>query len=75
MYVKNCKYSIKMNGGAKMSCSTRKPILYTVNHIVFTVSKFGDFKRLTYWRSLILVASLFNVIKEVRAIRGKFGPL
>ena len=27
---------------------------FTVNHFIFTASKFGDFKRLSYWHSLIL---------------------
>ena len=32
----------------------------TVNHFIFTASKFGVFKRLTYWRSLILAVFQFN---------------
>ena len=28
---------------------------YTVYHLIFVASKFGDFKRLTYWSNLVLV--------------------
>ena len=29
-----------------------------VNHLIFVASKFGRFKRLTYWRILILAVSI-----------------
>ena len=35
---------------------------WTVKHLIFVASKFGDFKRLIYWRSLILAVSEFNAI-------------
>ena len=39
----------------------------TVNCLIFTASKFGDFKRLAYWCSLILAVSQFNgILKERR---------
>ena len=31
--------------------------MHSVNILIFVASKFGDFKRLTYWRSLILAVS------------------
>ena len=31
----------------------------TVKHLIFAASKFGDFKRLKDWRSLILAVSQF----------------
>ena len=34
----------------------------TVNHLIFEASNFGDFNTLTYWRSLILAVSQFNVL-------------
>ena len=37
----------------------------TVNHQIFANSKFGNFKRLTYWCSLILAVSQYNVIKVI----------
>ena len=37
----------------------------TVNHIIFASSKFGDFKRMTYWSSLILAVSQFNALLNV----------
>ena len=33
---------------------------HTVDHLIFVASKFGDFKRLTYWHSLILALSQLN---------------
>ena len=36
-------------------------IVLSITFIIFAASK-GDFKRLTYWRSLILVVSQFNVL-------------
>ena len=39
--------------------------LYTVNNLMFVVSKFGNFKGLIYWLSLILVVSQLNVLYNV----------
>ena len=36
--------------------------LLTVNHLIFMASKFGEFKRLTFRRSLILAVSQFNAL-------------
>ena len=35
-------------------------LLATANHLLFMASKFSDFKKLTYWRILILAVSQFN---------------
>ena len=40
------------------------PFSYTVNHLIFTVSKFGNFKKLAYWRSLILAVSQFKIFQS-----------
>ena len=40
----------------------------TVNHIIFVSSKFVDFKRMTYWSSLILAVSQFNALLNVFSI-------
>ena len=35
-------------------------LLLTVKHLIFAESKFGDFKRLTYWHISILAVSQLN---------------
>ena len=35
-------------------------LVLTVKHLIFAASKFGNFKRLMYWCSLILPISQFN---------------
>ena len=40
-------------------------LITAVKHQIFAVSKFGNFKRLTYWRSLILVVSNLMPIKII----------
>ena len=39
-------------------------IVMTVNHLIFAASKVGDFKRLTYWCSLILVVPQVNAYQS-----------
>ena len=34
----------------------------TENHLISATSKLGDFKKLTYWRSLVLADSQFNAL-------------
>ena len=48
--------------------------------LIFAVSKFGDFKRQSYWRYLILAVSQFNVLNKLLSIligdtfKGKNSP-
>ena len=44
-----------LSNGVHLQCSKGG---LNVKHLIFKASKLGDFKRLIYWRSLILAVSL-----------------
>ena len=56
-------HNIIIQQNKNCSC-VREMDRYTVNHLIIMASKLGYFKRLTYWRTLILGVSQINIPKR-----------
>ena len=54
----SCRTSAKL----KYFCPLHVIMVLIVNHLIFAASTFGDFKRLPYWRNLILAVSQFRAL-------------
>ena len=50
------------NTGYNVSCHTQNCLIakFTDNHLILAASEFGNFRRLIYWRILILEVLTFN---------------